>query len=153
MSRTNNVYLQEVECGMFKYDDHGSPSQEAPATIDNDSVVPTSPEDGVAMIENDKEVHFQRSDEEAENQKFQLAEQVSCIASAVLVEKVEHIHQGRKKGQIKCGRMLKLMQSKLKALMEKSGSSCKRKPRQTKKTLKVVNRKVKRKKSSGIAKV
>ena len=64
---------------------------------------PTSPDDSVAMIENDKEIHLQRPDVDSEVQVFPLADQRSCTAGCVLVEKVELVHHSRRKGQTKSG--------------------------------------------------
>ena len=102
-----------------------SPSQDAPATIDNDSVVPTSPDDSVSMNANDKEIHLQRPDDDSEVQVFPLADQRSCTAGCVLVEKVELVHHSRRKGQTKSGRFLKKMQKRMKSNQEKSRSFAK----------------------------
>lgn len=149
MSHTNNVYLQELQCGMFKNVEASSPSQEALATIDNDSVVPTSPDDSVAMHENDKERPLQKPDDDSEVQVFPLADQGLCSAGCALVQKVELVHQSRRKIQTKTGRTLKMMQKKMKSTQEKSQSLSKdsRKKKKNikgkkKQDLKIVMRKV-----------
>ena len=124
-----------------------SPSQEAPATIDNDSVVPTSPDDSVSMNANDKEIHLQRPDDDSEVQVFPLADQRSRTAGCVLVEKVELVHHSRRKGQTKSGRFLKKMQKRMKSNQEKSRSFAKesrppKKTTNTRKKIKIVKCKV-----------